>query len=152
MKLNVWIAGAIVAVVIVCFIAIVAITMASQGPAKSSSGTCSVDGYVVNTMGEGIPSTEVTLYIMGHNGSVDTEIYNMTAPTMSSSPNVGLFVFDNVVITPDTQYAYLSTSFRGNNTTYYGRTDNFTLVNNSTINKSIVMHLPLLNGTSVYGS
>lgn len=126
--------------------------MASQGPAKSSTGACSVNGYVINTIGEGLPGTEVTLNIMGHNGSVDTEIYNMTAPVMGSPPYVGMFVFDNVVITPDTQYAYLSTSFLENNITYYGRTDNFTLVNNSTINKSIVMNTPLHNGTFVYGS
>ena len=41
---------------------------------------------------------------------------------MGSPPYVGMFVFDNVVITPDTQYAYLSTSFLENNITYYGRT------------------------------
>ena len=35
----------------------------------------------IDTIGEGLPGTEVTLHIMGHNGSVDTEIYNMTAPT-----------------------------------------------------------------------
>ena len=151
MRSKVWIAGAIVAVVIVCLIAVAALTMALQGPAQTSSGVCTVNGYVLNTIGEGLPGTEVTLYIMGHNGSVDTEIYNMTAPTMGSSPYVGLFVFDNVVITPDTEYAYLSTSFVENNTTYYGRTDNFTLVNNTTINKSIVMPMPPHNGTSVYG-
>ena len=126
--------------------------MASQGPKSTSSGVCSVNGYVVNTMGNGIPNTEVTLYIMGHNGSAEQEIYNMTAPTMGSPPYVGLFVFDSVIITPDTAYAYLSTSFLENNTTYYGRTDNFTLVNNSTINQSIVMNMPLFNGTSVYGN
>ncbi|HEY3422951.1 MAG TPA: hypothetical protein VGK13_07295 [Methanocellaceae archaeon] len=152
MKLNVWVAGAIVAIVIICFIAVAAITMALQGPSKPTSGACSVNGYVVSSMGKGIPGTMVTLYIMGHNGSADAEIYNMTAPTMGSSPYVGMFVFDNVVITPDTQYAYLSTSFSINNTTYLGRTDNFTLVNNSSINQSIVMHMPSLNGTSVYGS
>lgn len=150
MKLNAWVAGAIVIVVIVCFIAVAAITMALQGPAKSSTEACSVNGYVMDLMGEGVPGLEVTLHVMGNDGS--SEIYNMTAPTQSSNPFVGLFVFDNVVITPDTQYAYLSTSVTENNTTYSGRTNNFTMSNNTSIHQSIVLHMPPLGATTVNGS
>jgi len=84
MKLNTWVAGAIVVVVIVCFIAVAAITMASQGPKSNSSGICSANGYVIDTIGEGIPGTEVTLHVIGQNGA--KEIYNMTALTQSTAP------------------------------------------------------------------
>jgi hypothetical protein len=150
MKLNVWVAGAIVAVVIVGLIAVVAITMAAQGPAKSSSGTCSVNGYVLNTVGEGIPGLEVTLHVMGDNGSA--EIYNMTAPTQSSDPFMGLFVFDNVIIPEDAQYAYLSASVQKDNITYWGCTSNFTMGNNTSVHQSIILHMPSSRATVVNGS
>jgi hypothetical protein len=150
MKLNVWVAGAIVIAVIVCFVAVAAITMATQGPPKSSMGTCSVNGYVLNTIGEGIPGLEVTLHIMGDNGS--TEIYNMTAPTQSSDSFVGLFVFDNVVISEDAQYAYLSASVKKDNITYSGGTSNFTMGNNTSIHQSIILHMPSSRATVVNGS
>ena len=150
MKLNVWVAGAIVVVVIVCFIAVAAITMALQGPAKSSSGACSVSGYVTDPMGEGVPGLEVVLHVMGNGGS--TEIYNMTAPTQSSDPFVGLFVFDSVVIPQDAQYAYLSTSVTETNITYSGRTSNFTMSNNTSIHQSIILHMPPLSATTVNGT
>jgi hypothetical protein len=139
MKSKVVIAGAVVTIVIVCLVALAAITAALQGPAKTTQGTCSVNGYVIDTYGTGISGTEVTLYIVGNNGS---EVYNMTTPTSGSQPYVGLYVFDSVVITPDALYGYVSTSIQDNSITYYGRSDNFTLQDNATINKSIVMHLP----------
>lgn len=150
MKLHVWVAGAIVAVVIVGLIAVAAITMAAQGPAKSSSGACSVNGYVLTTIGEGIPGLEVTLHVIGDSGA--TEIYNMTTSTQSSGSFVGLFVFDNVVIPEDTQYAYLSTSVLEDNITYSGRTNNFTMSNNTSIHQGIVLRMPPLNATTVKGT
>ena len=150
MKLNVWVAGAIVAVVIVGLIAVAAITMAAQGPAKLSTGTCSVNGYVLNTIGEGISGLEVTLHVMGDNGSA--ELYNMTAPTQSSDPFVGLFVFDNVIIPEDARYAYLSASVLKDNITYSGCTSNFTMSNNTSVYQSIILHMPSSRATVVKGS
>ncbi|HEY3421568.1 MAG TPA: hypothetical protein VGK13_00320 [Methanocellaceae archaeon] len=150
MRSKVWVAGAIIAALIVCLVAVVAITVALQGPAETSSGACSVNGYVFDTIGEGIPGLEVTLHVMGDGGS--TEIYNMTAPTQSSDPFVGLFVFDNVIIPSDAQYAYLSTSVTENNITYSGCTSNFTMSNNTSIHQSIVLHMPPLGATTVNGT
>lgn len=148
MKSKVLIAGAIVTIVIVCLVALVAITTALQEPAKSTRGTCSVNGYVVNTMGEGIPGAEVMLHIVGNDGA---EIYNMTAPTSGSQPYVGLYVFDSVVITQEVQYAYVSTTIRDNDIAYYGCSNNFSLLDNATITKSIVMHMPPGSATTVSG-
>jgi hypothetical protein len=134
--------------IIVCLVALVAITAALQEPTKSTKGTCSVNGYVINTYGEGIPDTEVTLHVVGSDGA---EIYNMTTPTGSSQPYAGLYVFDSVVITPEVQYAYVSTTILNNDIEYYGFSSNFTLQDNTTINKSIVMHLPSGSATTVSG-
>lgn len=142
MKMKLLIAGAIVAVIIVCIVAMAAISMVSSGLVKSSQGVFSVTGYVVDTNGEGISGMDVTLHVMGHNGSAVNEIYNMTATTQGAQAYAGLFVFDNAIISPDDQYAYLSTSAYDDNITYYGRSDNFTLYDHALVNQNVVLHVP----------
>lgn len=144
MSSKLLIAGAIVAAIVLCLAIAVAVSLASNSPAGSSNPqACSVSGFVVNTMGSGIPGIGVTLHLMCSGNSGDREIYNMTTTTVGQ-PTPGMFAFDHVVLTPDVKYAYLSTSMdAGNRITVYGRTDNFTLRDNANItNKAIVLHMP----------
>lgn len=144
MKSNVMIAGAIVTIAIVCIVALAAVTMALQGPAKSTqetnlgltNETFNVHGNVADTTGAGISGAEVTLYIVGDGCTTISDT------TSSASASVGQYAFDNAAIVSNVQYAYVSASISKDNITYYGRSDNFTVEDKATINKSITIHTP----------
>ena len=102
--------------------------------------TASWTGYVVDSYGTGYGGITVTLHIRNASNG---EIYNMTAPTSSSQPFVGLYVFDNIVLTPDTAWAFADASAQlTDNMTIYGRSNNYSLNKSSTSSGFIVLHVP----------
>jgi len=67
----------------------------------------------------------------------------MTTTTSTSTPFVGLYVFDNVVPTPDIAWAFADASAQlTDNMTIYGRSNNFSLNKSSTSSGFIVLHVP----------
>ncbi len=102
--------------------------------------TASWTGYVVDSYGTGYGGITVTLHVRNASNG---EIYNMTAPTSSSQPFVGLYVFDNIVLTPDTAWAFADASAQlTDNMTIYGRSNNYSLNKSSTSSGFIVLHVP----------
>ncbi len=102
--------------------------------------TASWTGYVVDSYGTGYGGITVTLHVRD---ATNTEIYNMTAPTSSSQPFVGLYVFDNIVLTPSTAWAFADASAQlTDNMTIYGRSNNYSLNKSSTSSGFIVLHVP----------
>ena len=110
-------------------------------------GVCSVDGYVVDSNGIGIPNATVTLHVIRSNndswgGSWDYELFNMTTNTNRVPPLIGFFTFDNVLVTPSSDYAYLS-AMRPSDTYCYipgGQSNKFTLTYPAKINQTIVIN------------
>jgi len=166
------IAGAIVAAAAICALAAAGLALTqgqsnSAAPAVAQAGTSvgqpspvpsaapefsSVSGGVVSSMGSPIGGVPVTLHLMALDGTAEgaRELYNLTTTTKDDQPNKGTFIFDNVEIPPEQKYAYVSAEVSGNDITYYGMTDNFTLNASETAQgKFIVMHLPpeLVNGS-----
>jgi hypothetical protein len=140
MKSKVLIAGAIVTIVIVCLIALVAITAALQGPANATQETYTLNGSVVNTYGNGMPGVVVTLHMMGADGS--EELYNMTTVTNGTAPSVGQYIFTNVTPVDGTQFVYMTASVHAGDIGIYGRSNNYTLSNASAKSNFIVLHVP----------
>ena len=102
--------------------------------------TSSWTGYVVDSYGTGYGGVSVTLHIRNASNG---EIYNMTTTTSTSKPFVGLYVFDNVVPTPDIAWAFADASAQlTDNMTIYGRSNNYSLNKSSTSSGFIVLHVP----------
>lgn len=106
-------------------------------------GVCSIDGYVVDSNGTGIPNATVILYVIRSNpDSWDYELFNMSTTTNSVPPLVGFFTFDNVLVTPSSDFAYLSAmrpSHIYSNITV-GHSNNFALTYQAKINQTIVLN------------
>ncbi len=97
-------------------------------------------GYVVDSYDTGYGGVTVTLHIRN---SSNGEIYNMTTITSASKPFVGLYIFDNVVLTPETAWAFADASAQfTDNMTIYGRSNNYSLNKSSTSSGFIVLHVP----------
>ena len=97
-------------------------------------------GYVVDSYDTGYGGVTVTLHIRN---SSNGEIYNMTTITSTSKPFVGLYIFDNVVLTPETAWAFADASAQfTDNMTIYGRSNNYSLNKSSTSSGFIVLHVP----------
>jgi PGF-CTERM protein len=113
-------------------------------------------GSVVDSFNTGYGGIEVTLHVMNQtvDGSglvTDTqEIYNMTTITSSAQPYVGTYVFDNIVITPDTAYAYATAEAPlTDNLTIYGASNNYTMNTTRTSAGFIVLHVPMPDAIDV---
>lgn len=110
----------------------------------SGQNVSSVNGYVVDSYGTQLPSDRVTLHVMGYNysnGQVsgEWEIYNITQKANTTIPNVGRYNFYNFPYVNGADYAFVSATYQYNNSTIYGRSDNFSL--NKTIEGLfIVLH------------
>lgn len=110
-------------------------------------GVCSVDGYVVDSNGKGIPNATVILHIIRSNK--DTwgagwayELFNMTTTTNSVPPLVGFFTFDNVLVTPSSDYASLS-AFRPSDVYNHipvSQGGSFALTYQARVNQTIVLN------------
>ena len=110
-------------------------------------GVCSVDGYVVDSNGNGIPNATVILHIIRSNKDTwsigwDYELFNMTTTTNSVPPLVGFFTFDNILVTPSSDYAYLSAMKPSDVYSYIpvGQSNSFTLTYQAKINQTIVLN------------
>jgi hypothetical protein len=93
-------------------------------------------GYAVNQYGTGIGDIPITLHIMGnYSNQTPYEIYSVTRITNNSSPWIGYFNFNDVIIKlsgVSSHYGYLDTVAPiADNQTMYGRTDNHTLMYDS---------------------
>lgn len=110
-------------------------------------GVCSVDGYVVDSNGTGIPNATVILHIIRSNkdswgASWDYELSNMTTNTNSVPPLVGFFTFDKVLVTPSSEYAYISAIKPSDVYCYIpvGQSNSFTLTYQARINQTIILN------------
>ncbi|MCD1296132.1 PGF-CTERM sorting domain-containing protein [Methanocella sp. CWC-04] len=98
-------------------------------------------GSVVDSFNTGYGGIEVTLHVCMANA---TEIYNMTTITSSAQPYVGTYVFDNIVLTPDTAYAFATAEAPlTDNLTIYGASNNYSLNTTRTSAGFIVLHVPM---------
>jgi hypothetical protein len=97
-------------------------------------------GYVVDSYGTGYGGITVTLHIKDASNG---EIYDLTSTTSTSKPFVGLYVFDNVVVTPTSAWGFADASAQfTDNMTIYGRSNNYSLNKSSTSSGFIVLHVP----------
>ncbi len=97
-------------------------------------------GYVVDSYGTGYGGVNVTLHIRD---ASNDEIYNMTTISSTAKPFVGLYVFDNVVVTPTTAWIFADASASlTDNMTIYGRSNNYSANKSSTSSGFIVLHVP----------
>jgi hypothetical protein len=119
----------------------VALSAPSQNTTGQQATTCKIHGYVISTLGEGLPGLTVTLHVIGGQGGRMAELYNMTTVT-NDKPAVGEYSFDNVVIPPGTKYAYAETSKVVGDITSMGRTNNYSLNASDNLSMSIVLKLP----------
>ena len=110
-------------------------------------GAYSIGGYVVDSNGAGIPNATVTLHLIRSNNdswgaSWDYELFNMTTTTNSVPPLVGFFTFDNVLVTPFFDYAYLSAMKPSDVYSYIsvGQSNSFALAYQTKINQTIVIN------------
>jgi hypothetical protein len=111
------------------------------------NGVCSVDGYVVDSNGNGIPNATVTLHIIKSNqdpwsAGWDYELFNMTTTTNRVPSLVGYFTFNNVLVTPSSDYAYLSAIKPSDVYCYIlvGQSNSFALTYQARINQTIVLN------------
>lgn len=104
---------------------------------------CSWFGNVVDSYLVPYPGIEVTLHVIGWDGSKYYEQYNMTTLTSSAQPYVGAFVFDNIEINSTTAHAYASAKAElTDNVTIPGQSQNYTLNKTRTSSGFIVLHVP----------
>jgi hypothetical protein len=114
-----------------------AVAMPSDSPESAESqqtaqSVCSISGRIIEGRGSGLADKPVTLHVMGYNysgGQVagSWEVYSLTTTTRGEA-DAGSFVFDNVIVTPETQYWYASSyTTLPNGMTIYGFSNNFTL-------------------------
>ncbi len=142
MDSKVIVAGAIVALVAIGAMAVVALSLTSNDRTPQPVPECKVSGYVVSTLGQGLPGLSVTLHVMGDAPEGrEKELYNLTATT-SDTPAEGRYAFDSVAIPEGARYAYVETSKKVGDTTSYGRSNNYTLSASANISASIVLKLP----------
>lgn len=97
-------------------------------------------GSVTDSFGKPYGGLYVTLHLMTPAG----EAYNMTTKTYSELPYPGSYVFDNVEITPDLTYAYVTASADiGDGVQYYGSGENYSLNRSRIAAGFVVLHVPM---------
>jgi len=101
-------------------------------------------GSVQDSYGHPYGGTVVTLHLMGiFSNGTPWEVYNMTTTAYASEPYPGSYVFDNIEINSSVAYGYASAEADvGDNVTYYGASNNYTLNKSRTSSGFIVLHVP----------
>jgi hypothetical protein len=114
--------------------------------ASRTQDVLAVNGYVVSSDGWPCPGANVTLHEMGINyvngqASGEREIYNITQEANAPGQYLSRYNFYNFIVAPGAKYAYVSATYQYDNSTVYGRSDNFSL--DKPIDKLyIVMQVP----------
>lgn len=118
----------------------------SVGLSYAAAPIFSCTGYVVNQSGAGLGGIPVTLHIMCiDNNGTPCELYNMTIKTNNNPPFIGDFQFDSIVFSQgvNVTYGYVDAVFKSadNRTTYYGKSNNFSMSQPGTTVAEIVIYI-----------